>query len=63
MGCGTKKFCFSSPAGCNLDDPSCYFMSSEEEGGDAFKFEMSGLSDGYISIGFSDDMQMVRYCH
>uniref|UniRef100_A0A7M4F7U7 Putative ferric-chelate reductase 1 n=1 Tax=Crocodylus porosus TaxID=8502 RepID=A0A7M4F7U7_CROPO len=58
VGCGTKKFCFSSPAGCNSDDPSCYFMSSEAEGGDAFKLEMSGLSDGYISIGFSNDMQM-----
>uniref|UniRef100_A0A8C3ISZ6 Ferric-chelate reductase 1 n=1 Tax=Chrysemys picta bellii TaxID=8478 RepID=A0A8C3ISZ6_CHRPI len=33
-------------------------MSSESLGGDAFKFEMSGLSDGYIAIGFSDDTQM-----
>ncbi|XP_030429731.1 putative ferric-chelate reductase 1 isoform X2 [Gopherus evgoodei] len=57
-GCGTQKFCFISPTGCNLDDPNCYFMSSESLGGDAFKFEMSGLSDGYIAIGFSDDTQM-----
>uniref|UniRef100_A0A8C8VE31 Ferric-chelate reductase 1 n=1 Tax=Pelusios castaneus TaxID=367368 RepID=A0A8C8VE31_9SAUR len=57
-GCGTHKFCFSSSTGCNLDDPNCYFMSSEAQGGDAFKFEMSGHSDGYIAIGFSDDTQM-----
>ncbi|CAM4711306.1 putative ferric-chelate reductase 1 isoform X2 [Lepidochelys kempii] len=57
-GCGTQKFCFSSPTGCSLDDPNCYFMSSESLGGDAFKFEMSGFSDGYIAIGFSDDTQM-----
>ncbi|XP_024073799.2 putative ferric-chelate reductase 1 [Terrapene carolina triunguis] len=57
-GCGTQKFCFISPTGCNLDDPNCYFMSSESLGGDAFKFEMSGLSDGYIAIGFSDDTRM-----
>ncbi|XP_037763496.2 putative ferric-chelate reductase 1 isoform X1 [Chelonia mydas] len=57
-GCGTQKFCFSSPTGCSLDDPNCYFMSSESLGGDAFKFKMSGFSDGYIAIGFSDDTQM-----
>ncbi|XP_075792719.1 putative ferric-chelate reductase 1 [Pelodiscus sinensis] len=57
-GCGTQKFCFSSPPGCNLNDPNCYFMSSEAQGGDAFKFEMSGLSDGYVAIGFSDDTEM-----
>ncbi|EMP33184.1 Glycogen debranching enzyme [Chelonia mydas] len=57
-GCGTQKFCFSSPTGCSLDDSNCYFMSSESLGGDAFKFKMSGFSDGYIAIGFSDDTQM-----
>ncbi|XP_074859129.1 putative ferric-chelate reductase 1 [Carettochelys insculpta] len=56
--CGTEKFCFSNPTGCNLDDPNCYFMSSEALNGDAFKFEMSGVSDGYIAIGFSDDKEM-----
>ncbi|XP_067394341.1 putative ferric-chelate reductase 1 isoform X2 [Emydura macquarii macquarii] len=57
-GCGTQKFCFSNPTGCKMGDPNCYFMSSEAVGGDAFKFEMSGLSGGYIAIGFSDDTQM-----
>ncbi|XP_061489771.1 putative ferric-chelate reductase 1 isoform X2 [Rhineura floridana] len=57
-GCGTQKFCFSSPAGCNPRDPTCYFMSSAALGSNAFKFEMSGLSDGYVAIGFSDDTIM-----
>ncbi|XP_042319773.1 putative ferric-chelate reductase 1 [Sceloporus undulatus] len=57
-GCGTEKFCFSNPTGCSPKDPNCYFMSSEALESPAFKFEMSGLSDGYIAIGFSDDTIM-----
>ncbi|XP_062973707.1 putative ferric-chelate reductase 1 [Elgaria multicarinata webbii] len=57
-GCGMQKFCFSSPTGCNPREPNCYFMSSEALESDAFKFEMSGLSDGYLAIGFSDDTIM-----
>nr|XP_034979839.1 putative ferric-chelate reductase 1 [Zootoca vivipara] len=33
-------------------------MSSAALGSDAFQFEMSGLSDGYVAIGFSDDKIM-----
>ncbi|KAF7243509.1 putative ferric-chelate reductase 1 [Varanus komodoensis] len=54
-GCGTQKFCFSSPAGCSPSDANCYFMASEALWNNGFKFEMSGLSDGYLAIGFSDD--------
>ncbi|XP_053099111.1 putative ferric-chelate reductase 1 isoform X2 [Hemicordylus capensis] len=57
-GCGIHKFCFSNPAGCTPHDPNCYFMSSQTLGSDAFSFEMSGLSDGYVAIGFSDDTIM-----
>lgn len=58
--CGTQKFCFSTPTGCNPRDSNCYFMSSEALKSGGFKFEMSGLSDGYVAIGFSDDTIMVR---
>ncbi|XP_062835626.1 putative ferric-chelate reductase 1 isoform X2 [Anolis carolinensis] len=57
-GCGTNKFCFSNPEGCSPQDPNCYFMSSEALGTSVFKFEMSGSSDGYVAIGFSDDTIM-----
>nr|XP_056701440.1 putative ferric-chelate reductase 1 [Euleptes europaea] len=53
--CGVQKFCFSTPAGCDPRDPNCYFMSSEALESGGFRFEMSGLSDGYVAIGFSDD--------
>ncbi|XP_077189016.1 putative ferric-chelate reductase 1 isoform X2 [Paroedura picta] len=56
--CGAEKFCFSTPSGCNPHDPDCYFMSSEALKSGGFKFEMSGLSDGYVAIGFSDDTVM-----
>ncbi|XP_072854096.2 putative ferric-chelate reductase 1 [Pogona vitticeps] len=57
-GCGTWKFCFSNPPGCSPQDPNCYFMSSTALEGSGFKFEMSGLSAGYVAIGFSDDTIM-----
>ncbi|XP_060089018.1 putative ferric-chelate reductase 1 [Heteronotia binoei] len=56
--CGAQKFCFSIPGGCSPLDPECYFMKSEAIESGAFRFEMSGLSDGYVAIGFSDDTIM-----
>ncbi|KAK6484706.1 putative ferric-chelate reductase 1 [Huso huso] len=60
-GCGTNKTCFSNPAGCNAaTNADCYFMSSAspQGGSDGIQFEISGKSNGYISIGFSDDTEM-----
>ncbi|XP_031756880.1 putative ferric-chelate reductase 1 isoform X2 [Xenopus tropicalis] len=59
--CGTDKVCFSVPTDC---DPSrstnCYFMSSSpiETSGQGYLLGISGPSTGYVSVGFSDDMQM-----
>ncbi|KAK6484194.1 putative ferric-chelate reductase 1 [Huso huso] len=60
-GCGTNKTCFSNPAGCDAaTNADCYFMSSAspQGGSDGIQFEISGKSNGYISIGFSDDTEM-----
>ncbi|XP_028666970.1 putative ferric-chelate reductase 1 [Erpetoichthys calabaricus] len=60
-GCGTVKFCFTNPDGCDPStDSSCYFMSSTalQNGTDGFQFEISGSSNGYVAIGFSDDQIM-----
>ncbi|KAF7652309.1 hypothetical protein LDENG_00098530, partial [Lucifuga dentata] len=60
-GCGITKVCFSHPTDC---DPAvstgCYFMSAMKSSPSdaAVRYEMSGLSDGYISFGFSDDKMM-----
>ncbi|KAK1165290.1 putative ferric-chelate reductase 1, partial [Acipenser oxyrinchus oxyrinchus] len=60
-GCGTNKTCFSNPVGCDAaTNADCYFMSSAspQGGSDGIQFEISGKSNGYISIGFSDDTEM-----
>ncbi|MGH0160900.1 UNVERIFIED_CONTAM: hypothetical protein FKN15_010408 [Acipenser sinensis] len=60
-GCGTNKTCFSNPAGCDAaTNADCFFMSSAspQGGSDGIQFEISGKSNGYISIGFSDDTEM-----
>ncbi|MEE6517597.1 hypothetical protein FKM82_027920 [Ascaphus truei] len=37
---------------------NCFFMSSAPVSGGGYWFEISGPSDGYVAIGFSDDTQM-----
>ncbi|XP_064416172.1 putative ferric-chelate reductase 1 [Latimeria chalumnae] len=58
-GCGVTKLCFSKIPACNLiTDQDCYFMSSTAVGSDGLQLEMSGRTNGYVAIGFSDDTQM-----
>ncbi|XP_056675101.1 putative ferric-chelate reductase 1 isoform X1 [Monodelphis domestica] len=56
--CGKSKFCFRSPAKCDPTDTNCLFMSLEFLGNQSFRCEMSGLSAGYVAIGFSTDTLM-----
>ncbi|KAM9402026.1 putative ferric-chelate reductase 1 [Salvelinus alpinus] len=59
-GCGSTKVCFSQPLNCDPGvSPDCYFLSAMTSPGDtAVQLEMTGPSDGYIAIGFSDDQRM-----
>ncbi|KAM8930631.1 putative ferric-chelate reductase 1 [Pelodytes ibericus] len=57
--CGTQKVCFNSPSNCDpFTSISCFFMSSAMVAGGGYQFEISGPSDGYVGIGFSDDQIM-----
>ncbi|XP_073499167.1 putative ferric-chelate reductase 1 [Phyllobates terribilis] len=55
--CGSQKVCFSEPLNCSPDDSACLFMSSVPTS-DGYVFEMSGLTNGYVAVGFSDDTKM-----
>ncbi|XP_076027547.1 putative ferric-chelate reductase 1 [Genypterus blacodes] len=61
LGCGVTKVCFSYPSNC---DPAvsadCLFMSAmtSSRSDAAVHYEVTGLSDGYIAFGFSDDLLM-----
>ncbi|XP_053350486.1 putative ferric-chelate reductase 1 [Clarias gariepinus] len=56
--CGISKTCVSRPSGCDPSTNSnCIFMSSMRMSSGCM-FEISGLSNGYVSIGFSDDTKM-----
>ncbi|XP_045066240.1 putative ferric-chelate reductase 1 [Coregonus clupeaformis] len=59
-GCGSSKVCFIQPLNCDPGvSPDCYFLSAMTSPGDtAVQLEMTGPSDGYIAIGFSDDQRM-----
>ncbi|XP_069497783.1 putative ferric-chelate reductase 1 isoform X2 [Ambystoma mexicanum] len=56
--CGTEKFCLSNSTGCSPADASCFFMSVAQLSRGGYTLEMSGASDGYVAIGFSDDKIM-----
>ncbi|MBN3321596.1 FRRS1 reductase, partial [Atractosteus spatula] len=61
-GCGVSKSCFSYPSSCNpATNSDCYFMSSAvlpSSSNSPIQFQMCGRSDGYVSFGFSDDVEM-----
>ncbi|XP_064805963.1 putative ferric-chelate reductase 1 [Oncorhynchus masou masou] len=59
-GCGSSKVCFRQPLNCDPGvSPDCYFLSAMTSTRDtAVHLEMTGPSDGYIAIGFSDDQMM-----
>ncbi|XP_023855951.1 putative ferric-chelate reductase 1 isoform X2 [Salvelinus sp. IW2-2015] len=59
-GCGSSKVCFRKPLNCDPGvSPDCYFLSAMTSTRDtAIHLEMTGPSDGYIAIGFSDDQMM-----
>ncbi|XP_021476218.2 putative ferric-chelate reductase 1 isoform X3 [Oncorhynchus mykiss] len=59
-GCGSSKVCFRQPLNCDPGvSPDCYFLSAMTSTRDtAIHLEMTGPSDGYIAIGFSDDQMM-----
>uniref|UniRef100_A0A4W5JGF0 Zgc:163022 n=1 Tax=Hucho hucho TaxID=62062 RepID=A0A4W5JGF0_9TELE len=59
-GCGSTKVCFNQPLNCVPGvSPDCYVLSAMTSPGDtAVQLEMTGPSDGYIAIGFSDDRRM-----
>ncbi|KAG9351107.1 hypothetical protein JZ751_024997, partial [Albula glossodonta] len=58
--CGSGKVCLSQPSGCDpASDANCYFMSAETSSNSSdIHFEMSGPSEGYIAMGFSNDRMM-----
>ncbi|XP_063062356.1 putative ferric-chelate reductase 1 [Engraulis encrasicolus] len=60
VGCGKSKVCFSIPDNCDPAGGSsdCYFMSATATQAGSIQFELYGSSQGYISVGFSDDQLM-----
>ncbi|KAM9827299.1 putative ferric-chelate reductase 1 [Neosynchiropus ocellatus] len=57
--CGTTKVCFSQPSHCNPDTSRvCFFMSAKVVADAVVHYEMTGPSEGYVSLGFSDDQMM-----
>ncbi|KAM9488282.1 putative ferric-chelate reductase 1 [Clarias gariepinus] len=58
--CGISKTCVSQPYDCDPStDSNCFFMAATPLfSGSGFMFELSGRVDGYVSVGFSDDLEM-----
>ncbi|XP_078575041.1 putative ferric-chelate reductase 1 isoform X2 [Branchiostoma floridae x Branchiostoma japonicum] len=57
-GCGVTKGCYGVPDGCS--PPDCDFLSTwvTDAAGENVIIEITGKSDGYVAIGFSNDQLM-----
>ncbi|KAF5880214.1 putative ferric-chelate reductase 1, partial [Clarias magur] len=58
--CGISKTCVSQPYDCDPStDSNCFFMAATPlPSGSGFVFELTGRAGGYVSVGFSDDVEM-----
>ena len=56
-GCGKTKGCFLFPDTCSGLD--CMAAVTYTVKGDKYTFEMFAITNGYVSLGFSDDKFMV----
>lgn len=56
-GCNTTKACFGMPAGCE-ESGKCQLVVAYQPEKEEYRFEMKGLSNGYISMGLSKDNTM-----
>lgn len=54
--CGVSKGCYREPAGCR--DGECSLLATWTVNNDDIHFELSGLTNGYIALGFSKDQYM-----
>jgi len=56
-GCNTTKSCFGMPAGCEKTK-KCQLIVAYQPDKEEYRFEMKGLSNGYIAMGLSIDGNM-----
>ncbi|XP_060602320.1 putative ferric-chelate reductase 1 [Ruditapes philippinarum] len=54
--CGNSKGCFLYPRTCSGHD--CYAAVTFKTTNDTVEFEMFGSQEGYVSVGFSEDVHM-----
>ncbi|KAK3546531.1 hypothetical protein QTP70_026525 [Hemibagrus guttatus] len=52
-GCGTSKLCVSNSSTCNLTGNSSCFFASSKLSNQAFIFELSGTTSGYVALGLT----------
>ena len=55
--CGKTKGCYRNPADCT--EQTCDMMVTWKDRGEFVDFEITGDSDGWVAVGFSEDKKMV----
>ena len=59
--CGKSKGCYRNPKGCT--ESTCDMLVTWKDQGEYVDFEITGDSDGWVAVGFSEDKKMVRGIH
>jgi len=55
--CGRSKGCYRNPPGCPAD--KCDILVTWTDSSQFVDFQLTADTDGWVAIGFSDDLKMV----
>jgi hypothetical protein len=58
-GCGTAKGCMHYPIGCSLPGNCNAVLTWKSTECGFVDFELMAVAEGYVAVGFSNDMSMV----
>ena len=56
--CGSKKSCYVSLKTCDVDPKTCNFVLSWDFDGENVNYELTGLSNAWLSVVFSQDQYL-----
>ncbi|CAI5671887.1 unnamed protein product [Oreochromis niloticus] len=51
--CSKTQLCVSQPSGCDPSSGTCFFLGAQPQGGQNFRFSLTGDSDGYVALTLS----------
>jgi hypothetical protein len=58
--CGSRKSCYVSLKTCDVDPKTCNFVLSWDFDGELINYELTAISNSWVSVVFSQDQYLVN---